>query len=78
MTSLKLKDMINYLSAKSSKELCTSQDEKEYYSEDSKKKINPITKDMDNIEVNRLYDYKPLRLALRIKNYYPRPTYTDL
>ena len=33
---------------------------------------------MDNLEVNRLYDYKPLRQAPRIKAYYPRPTYADL
>ena len=44
----------------------------------SEEKINRITKDMNNLEVNRLYDYKPLRQAPRIKNYYPRPTNADL
>ena len=78
MTSFNLKDMINYLSAESSEELCISQDEEGYYSEDSEEEINRITKNMDNLEVNRLYEYKPLRQTPRIKNYYPRPTYADL
>ena len=78
MNGLKLKDMINYLSAESSEELYISQDEEWYYSEDSEEKINRITKDIESLEVNRLYDYKPLRQAPKIKNYYPKPTYADL